>query len=45
MRGKRSEARELLQPVYTAFGDWDDVRDMKEANALLANLELDNSSS
>jgi predicted ATPase len=36
--GKRSEARDLLAPVYGRFTEGFDTRDLKEAKALLAEL-------
>ena len=37
-RGKRSEACELLAPVYGWFTEGFDTRDLKEAKALLDEL-------
>jgi predicted ATPase len=37
-RGKRREARELLAPVYGWFTEGFDMRDLKEAKALLDTL-------
>ncbi len=37
-QGKRAEARELLAPVYGWFTEGFNTRDLKEANALLAEL-------
>jgi predicted ATPase len=37
-QGKRNEARELLAPVYGWFTEGFDTRDLKEAEALLAEL-------
>jgi class 3 adenylate cyclase/predicted ATPase len=37
-QGKRSEARELLAPVYGWFAEGFDTRDLKEAKALLEEL-------
>ena len=39
-QGKRQEARELLAPVYGWFTEGFDTRDLKEAKALLEELEL-----
>jgi predicted ATPase len=36
--GKRSEARDLLGPVYGRFTEGFDTRDLKEAKALLEEL-------
>ena len=36
--GKRSEARDLLAPVYGWFTEGFDTRDLKEAKALLEEL-------
>jgi predicted ATPase len=36
--GKRSEARDLLAPVYGRFTEGFDTRDLKEAKALLEEL-------
>ena len=38
-QGKVSEARELLAPVYGWFTEGFDTRDLKEAKALLGELE------
>ena len=38
-RGKRDEARDLLAPVYGWFTEGFDTRDLKEAKALLDELE------
>jgi predicted ATPase len=38
-QGKRNEARELLAPVYGWFTEGFDTRDLKEAKALLEELE------
>ena len=38
-QGKVSEARELLAPVYGWFTEGFDTRDLKEAKALLEQLE------
>ena len=37
--GKRDEARELLAPVYEWFTEGFDMRDLKEAKALLDELQ------
>jgi predicted ATPase len=37
-RGKRSEARDLLSPIYGWFSEGFDTRDLKEAKALLVDL-------
>ena len=37
-RGKRDEARELLASVYGWFTEGFDMRDLKEAKALLGEL-------
>jgi predicted ATPase len=37
-QGRRSEARDLLAPVYAWFTDGFDTADLKEAKALLAEL-------
>ena len=37
-QGKSQQARELLAPVYGWFTEGFDTRDLKEANALLAEL-------
>jgi predicted ATPase len=39
-QGKRTEARELLAPVYGWFMEGFDTLDLKEAKALLDELEL-----
>jgi class 3 adenylate cyclase/predicted ATPase len=44
-QGKRSEARGLLQPICAGFGIGDDIRDVQEANAVLAALQPDGSAS
>ena len=44
-QGKRSEARALLQPICAGFGPGDDIRDVQEANALLAALQPERSAS
>jgi predicted ATPase len=36
--GKREEARELLAPVYGWFTEGFDMRDLKEAKALMEEL-------
>ena len=36
--GKRTEARDLLAPIYGCFTEGFDTRDLKEAAALLADL-------
>jgi predicted ATPase len=38
-QGRKDEARELLAPVYEWFTEGFDTRDLKEAKALLAELE------
>jgi predicted ATPase len=38
-QGKRDEARELLAPVYGWFTERFDTLDLKQAKALLAELE------
>jgi len=38
-QGKRDEARDLLAPVYGWFTEGFDTRDLKEAKALLEDLE------
>ena len=38
-QGKRNEARDLLAPVYGWFTEGFDTRDLKEAKALLEELE------
>ncbi len=43
-QGKRSTARELLQPICTEFGEGD-IRDLRKAAELLADLQLDSSPS
>ena len=40
-QGKREEARDLLAPVHGWFTEGFDTRDLKEAKALLDELELD----
>ena len=37
-QGKRTEARDLLAPIYGCFTEGFDTRDLKEAAALLAEL-------
>ncbi len=37
-QGKRDEARELLAPVYGWFAEGFDMRDLKEAKALMEQL-------
>ncbi len=37
-QGRRTEARDLLAPIYRWFTEGFDTRDLKEANALLAEL-------
>ena len=37
-RGKRAEARELLQPVYDWFSEGFDTQDLKDARALLQEI-------
>ena len=37
-QGKRNDARELLAPIYTWFGEGFDTLDLKEARALLDDL-------
>jgi class 3 adenylate cyclase/tetratricopeptide (TPR) repeat protein len=37
-QGKRTEARDVLESVYGRFSEGFDTRDLKEANALLAQL-------
>ena len=37
-QGKRTEARELLAPIYGSFTEGFDTRDLKEAAALLAEM-------
>ena len=37
-QGKRSDARDLLAPIYACFTEGFDTRDLKEAAALLAEL-------
>ena len=37
-QGRRTEARELLAPVYGWFTEGFDTADLKEAKALLAEL-------
>ena len=38
-QGKRKEARELLAPVYGWFTEGFDTRDLKEAKALLEEMQ------
>ena len=38
-QGKHSEARDLLAPIYGRFTEGFDTRDLKEAKALLEQLE------
>ena len=38
-QGKRGQARDLLAPVYTWFSEGFDTADLKDAKALLAELE------
>ena len=38
-QGKRDEARDLLAPVYGWFTEGFDTRDLKDARALLGELE------
>ncbi len=38
-QGKREEARELFAPIYGWFTEGFDTRDLKEAKALLDDLE------
>jgi predicted ATPase len=38
LQGKRSEARELLAPVYHWFTEGLDTKDLKQAKALLESL-------
>jgi hypothetical protein len=38
-QGKRSEARELLAPVYGWFSEGFNTTDLKEAKAMLEELE------
>ncbi len=38
-QGKRKEAYDLLAPVYNWFTEGFDTKDLKEARALLAQLE------
>jgi predicted ATPase len=38
-QGKREEARELLAPIYCWFTEGFDTRDLKEAKALLEELQ------
>jgi len=40
-QGKRDEARNLLAPVYGWFTEGFDTRDLKEAKALLEELQKD----
>ena len=42
-QGKRNEVRELPAPVYGWFTEGFDTRDLKEAKALLDDLELERS--
>jgi predicted ATPase len=37
-QGKRTDARDLLAPIYGCFTEGFDTRDLKEAGALLAEL-------
>ena len=37
-QGKRTDARDLLAPIYSCFTEGFDTRDLKEATALLAEL-------
>ena len=37
-QGKRTEARDLLAPIYGRFTEGFDTRDLKEAAALLAEV-------
>jgi predicted ATPase len=37
-QGKRTQARDLLAPIYRWFIEGFDTRDLKEADALLAEL-------
>jgi predicted ATPase len=37
-QGKRTEARDLLSPIYGWFTDGFDTRDLKDAKALLVDL-------
>jgi predicted ATPase len=37
-QGKRTDARDLLAPIYGCFTEGFDTRDLKEAAALLAEL-------
>jgi predicted ATPase len=37
-QGKLQQARELLAPVYRSFAEGYDMRDLKEAKALLEEL-------
>jgi predicted ATPase len=39
-QGKRSEARELLAPIYGWFTEGFDTLDLKEAKALLSELSM-----
>jgi predicted ATPase len=41
-RGKRRQARELLAPVYGWFTEGFDTLDLKQAKALLNELQPDN---
>ena len=38
-QGKRQQARDLLAPVYAWFTEGFDTRDLKEAKALLYELQ------
>jgi len=38
-QGKRNEARDLLTPVYSSFTEGFDTCDLKEARALLHDLD------
>jgi predicted ATPase len=44
-QGKRREAQQLLQPICSEFGPVGAIRDVLEADALLADLQLDSSPS
>ena len=44
-QGKRREAQQLLQPICSEFGAAGTFRDLLEAEALLADLQLDSSPS
>ena len=37
-QGRRTEAHDLLAPIYRSFTEGFDTRDLKEAAALLAEL-------